>query len=71
MEELETVYVIETSKGLYVIEDEIVEGNVLDGILELAVRFESIEEAENFLQEMTNVSIGGKIRKAKIYIEVV
>ncbi|WP_102345899.1 hypothetical protein [Bacillus sp. Marseille-P3661] len=71
MEELDTVYVIETSEDLYLVEDEIYEGSVLEGILELAVKFDSYEDAEVFLKDMKDVGIKGQIRTAKIYIEVI
>jgi hypothetical protein len=71
MEELNTVYVIETSEALYVVEDEIYDGKVLDGILELAVQFDTIDDAEKFLEEMKEFGIQGKVKTAKIWIEVV
>ena len=71
MEELETFYVIETLDDLYVVEDEIFKGKVLDGILELATPFESYETAQHFLKEMEEAQIKGKIKKAKTYISIV
>lgn len=71
MAELDTVFVIETLDDLYVVEDEVVEGEVLDGVLELATRFHSIEEANDFLREMDNAGIHGTIQEARIFIELV
>ncbi|MFF2875065.1 hypothetical protein ACFVR2_01955 [Gottfriedia sp. NPDC057991] len=71
MEELETVYVIETSEDMYVVEDEVFEGKVLEGVLELATRFYSFEDAEEFLKEMQESGNEGTVRPAKIYIKVV
>ncbi|MCZ8538295.1 hypothetical protein M9R32_13950 [Paenisporosarcina quisquiliarum] len=70
MEELETVYVIETLEDLYVVEDEVFEGKVLDGVLELATQFNSRREANDFLAEMSEAGISGKIKEAKIFIKV-
>ena len=71
MAELDTVFVIETSDDLYVVEDEIVEGKILDGVLELATRFHCIEEANDFLREMDKAGIPGTIQEARIFIELV
>ncbi|WP_129688292.1 hypothetical protein [Gottfriedia acidiceleris] len=71
MKELETVYVIETSEDLYVVEDDIFDEKVLDGVLELATRFYSYEDAEEFLKEMQKTGNEGKMRAAKIFIEVI
>jgi len=71
MAELDTVFLIETLEDLYVVEDEIVDGKVLDGVLELATRFHSSEEANDFLREMGNAGIPGTIQEARIFIELV
>lgn len=70
MEELNVFYIIETSDNLYVVEDDIFEGKVLDGILELATPFETYESAQQFLKEMEDAHIHGKVRKAKTYISI-
>lgn len=71
MAELDTVFVIETLDDLYVVEDEVFEGKVLDGALELATRFHTIEDANDFLREMDNAGIQGTIQEARIFIELV
>lgn len=71
MEEIDSFYVIETSDELYLVEDEIYDGKVVEGILELATRFQSNESAQEFLIEMKEAEIQGKIKKAKTYISVV
>lgn len=71
MEELNSVFVIETTESLYVVEDEIYDGKVLDGILELAVQFDRKEDAEKFLEEMKEFGLQGKVKTAKIWIDVV
>ena len=71
MEEIELFYVIETSDELYVVEDEIYDDKVVEGVLELATRFQSFESAQEFLKEMKEAKIQGEIRKAKTYISVV
>lgn len=62
MQELEQYFVIETSPDLYVVEDELFEGKVLDGVLELAVRFDSLDQAQVFLDEMKKERIDARIR---------
>lgn len=71
MEELDTVYVIETREDLYVVEDEVVDKKVLDGVLELATQFNSHIEATDFLKEMSESGITGKVIEAKIFIKVI
>lgn len=74
VEAYDSCYVIQTStdeiSGLYVVEDDIFEGKVLDGILELAVKFESVEKAQSFLKEMNEHHISGVIKKAHMFIAV-
>ena len=53
------------------VEDEVVGGKVLDGVLELATRFHSIEGANDFLRDMGNAGIPGTILEARIFIELV
>jgi len=71
MGELYTVFVIESSKDLYVLEDEIYNGEILDGVIELATQFDSREEAEEFLVKMEKSKIKGEVKEAKIYIKVI
>lgn len=68
MQELEQYFVIETSPDLYVVEDELFEEKVLDGVLELAVRFNSIDQAQKLLDEMKKEKINARIRSAKLII---
>lgn len=74
VEELDRCFVIQTSidsiVGLYVVEDDIFEGKVLDGTLENALRFQSIQEAEEFLKEMKLNQIEGRIKTARLYISI-
>ncbi|WP_426354591.1 hypothetical protein [Exiguobacterium sp. R-39] len=74
MEELDQCYVIQTSfdssVSLFVVDDSIFEGKILDGTLENATRFESIQEAEEFLNEMKRNHITGEIKTARLYISV-
>lgn len=71
MQELEQYFVIETSPDLYVVEDELFEGKVLDGVLELAVRFDSLDQAQVFLDEMKKERIDARIRTVQLFISVV
>ncbi|MBW9234648.1 hypothetical protein JQK62_20820 [Leptospira santarosai] len=70
MDELDTVYVIETLEDLYVVEDEVYEGKVLDGVLELATQFNTRGEANDFLAEMREAGITGNVMEAKVFIKV-
>lgn len=56
-------YVIQTSEDLYIVEDEIYEGKVLEGVLELATRFETSDQAKDFLLEMEKMKISGEIKE--------
>ena len=71
MQELEQYFVIEISPDLYVVEDELFEGKVLDGVLELAVRFDSLDQAQVFLDEMKKERIDARIRTVQLFISVV
>jgi len=74
MEEIDQCYVIQTSTdssvSLFVIEDSIFEGKILDGTLENATRFEHIQEAEEFLDEMKRSQITGEIKSTRLYISI-
>ncbi|WP_029330352.1 hypothetical protein [Exiguobacterium oxidotolerans] len=74
IEEYDSHYVVQTSTdeygGLYVVDDSIFEGKVLDGVLDCATRFETIEEAQSFLNEMKKYQIKGVIKKAKLFVAV-
>lgn len=56
-------YVIQTSEELYVVEDEIYEGKVLEGVFELATRFETLDQAQDFLLAMGKTKISGEIKE--------
>jgi len=74
IEEYDSYYVVQTSIdehcGLYVVDDSIFEGKVLDGVLDCATRFDTVEEAQSFLNEMKEHQIEGVIKKAKLFVAV-
>ncbi|WP_214850774.1 hypothetical protein [Exiguobacterium sp. s138] len=74
IEEFDQCFVVQTSMdlnvGLYVVEDDIFEGKVLEGTLENAMRFESFQNAEEFLKEMKQNQIEGEIKTARLYISI-
>lgn len=74
IEEYDSYYVVQTSSdeygGLYVVDDSVFEGKVLDGVLDCATRFETVEEAETFLSEMKEHQIEGVVKKAKLFVAI-
>lgn len=74
IEEYDSYYVVQTRSdeygGLYVVDDSAFEGKVLDGVLDCATRFETVEEAETFLSEMKEHQIKGVVKKAKLFVAI-